>query len=159
MWHVTELLNAVMRSKYWNDTVIIVTWDDYGGFYDHVPPPEVDKYGFGPRVPTLVISPYAKSGFISHTHFDFTSPLKLIETRFGLKPLTERDHRSNDMLDCFDFKRKRLPPVTITRDSKLDFSDLEAENEKSQTIIRRGSQPCCCWQGFNTAVLGRLPAG
>jgi phospholipase C len=125
MWHVTELVNAVMRSKYWNNTVIIVTWDDYGGFYDHVSPPEVDKYGFGPRVPAIVISPYAKSGFISHAHFDLTSPLKLIETRFGLKPLSERDRMSNDMLDCFDFKRKGLPPVIITRDSKLSFGDLE----------------------------------
>jgi phospholipase C len=124
MWHVTELVNAVMKSKYWKDTAIIVTWDDYGGFYDHVPPPAVDKFGYGPRVPTLVISPYARPGFISHTHFDFTSPLKLIETRFGLEPLTERDKKANDMLDCFNFRQRPLASVIITRDIKLNFSDI-----------------------------------
>ncbi len=125
MWHVTQLINAVMNSPYWKDTVIIVTWDDFGGFYDHVPPPEVDKYGYGPRVPALIISPYARPGFICHTHFDFTSPLKLIEERFGLPPLAGRDRDAKDMLDCFDFGQKPLPPVIITGDTKLDFSDLK----------------------------------
>jgi len=125
MWHVTNLVNAIMDSPYWRDSVIIVTWDDYGGFYDHVPPPDVDNYGFGPRVPALVISPYARPGFISHMHFDFTSPLKLIERRFGLKPLADRDRDANDMLDCFDFRQKPLAAVPIRPATKLDFSDLK----------------------------------
>ncbi len=125
MWHVTELINAVMQSKYWNDSVIIVTWDDYGGFYDHVAPPSLDKYGFGPRVPALVISPYARSGYICHTQFDFTSPLKLIEKRFGLKALSARDAASPDMTDCFDFQQKPLPPDIINRETKLDFSAVK----------------------------------
>ena len=125
MWHVTDLVNAIMKSKHWADTAIIVTWDDFGGFYDHVPPPETDAYGFGPRVPTLVISPYAKKGFVNHTQFDFTSPLKLIEGRFGLESLTERDGKSNDMMDCFDFNQKPLAPLVITKGTKLDFSDLK----------------------------------
>jgi phospholipase C len=125
MRYVTGLVNAIMQSPNWKDTVIIVTWDDFGGFYDHVPPPTVDQYGFGPRVPTIVISPYARAGAICHTKFDFTSPLKLIEKRFGLKPLASRDAASNDMLDCFDFDQKPLPPEVITPETKLDFSDMK----------------------------------
>ena len=125
MWHVTHLINAVMESSYWKDSVIILTWDDYGGFYDHVPPPNVDLYGFGPRVPALIISPYAKPGFICHTHFDFTSPLKLIETKFGLTSLTSRDRDSNNMLDCFNFHQKPLKPDIITVARKLNFSNMK----------------------------------
>ena len=125
MWHVTQLIDAVMRSPYWKDTAIILTWDDFGGFYDNVPPPAVDKYGYGPRVPALIISPYAKPNFISHTQFDFTSPLKLIEEKFGLPPLTDRDKLANDMLDCFDFSQKPNPTDIITPNTVLDFSNLK----------------------------------
>jgi phospholipase C len=121
MWHVTELINAVMQSPSWKSTVIIVTWDDYGGFYDHVAPPQVDKYGYGPRVPALVISPWAKSGYISHVYYDFTSPLKLIEQHFGLEPLADRDQAANNMLDCFDFQKAPNPPDVITRATVLKF--------------------------------------
>ena len=100
-------------------------WDDYGGFFDHVPPPQVDRYGLGPRVPALVISPYARPGFVCHTHFDFTSPLKLIERRFDLPSLTSRDHDASDMLDCFDFHQRPLAPDVLTRDTHLDFSSLQ----------------------------------
>ena len=124
MWHVTQIVNAVMKSPYWKDTVIIVVWDDFGGFYDHVAPPAVDSYGLGPRVPALVISPYAKKGFVNHSTFDFTSPLKLIETKFGLEPLTTRDAKSGDMLDCFDFRQEPLPPRIISKETKLDFSTM-----------------------------------
>jgi phospholipase C len=125
MWHVTDLVNAIMQSSAWSSTVIIITWDDYGGFYDHVAPPPVDQFGYGPRVPALVISPYARPGFCCHTTFDFTSPLKLIEERFNLKPLTSRDGEANDMLDCFDFQQKPVPPDVITPQTKLDFSHLK----------------------------------
>jgi phospholipase C len=125
MRHVTDLVNAVMRSDAWKDTVIIITWDDYGGFYDHVAPPSVDQFGYGPRVPTLVISPFARPGFICHTRFDFTSPLKLIEERFGLKPLASRDANASDMLDCFDFQQKPTRAEVITPEAKLDFSRVQ----------------------------------
>jgi phospholipase C len=125
MWHVTELVNAVMNSRFWKDTAIIVTWADYGGFYDHVAPPKVDKYGYGFRVPGLVISPYARPGFIDHTQFDLTSPLKLIETRFNLPALTDRDRAANNMLSCFDFQQRPLAPDPIARETKLDFSVLK----------------------------------
>lgn len=121
MWHVTGLINAVMQSPAWSNSVIIVTWDDFGGFYDHVPPPQVDKYGYGFRVPALIISPWAKPGYICHVHYDFTSPLKLIEDHFGLPSLASRDHDANDMLDCFDFQQKPNPPDVITPATKLNF--------------------------------------
>ena len=127
MWHVTDLVNAIMQSSAWSSTVIIITWDDYGGFYDHVAPPPVDQFGYGPRVPALVISPYARPGFCCHTTFDFTSPLKLIEERFNLKPLTSRDGEANDMLDCFNFQQKPVAPDVITRQTKLDFSQLKTK--------------------------------
>ena len=124
MRHVTDLINAIMQSSAWKDTAIIVTWDDYGGFYDHVAPPQVDQYGYGPRVPALVISPYARRGYICHTPFDFTSPLKLIEEGFGLSPLTARDASARDMLDCFDFHQKPLAPDLIRPQTPLDFSGM-----------------------------------
>jgi len=126
MWHVTALVNAIMQSDAWSRTVIIITWDDYGGFYDHVAPPPVDQYGYGPRVPALVISPYARPGFCCHTTFDFTSPLKLIEERFNLKPLTSRDGEANDMLDCFNFQQNPVAPDVITRQTKLNFLQLQS---------------------------------
>lgn len=113
MWYVTRLVNALMQSPYWKDSVIFLTWDDYGGFYDHVPPPILDAYGYGPRVPTLVISPYAKPGFISHQTYDFTSMLKFIEVRFGLGHLTARDDRALNMRDCFDFNQQPNAPLVI----------------------------------------------
>jgi phospholipase C len=76
-------------------------------------------------VPALVISTYSRPGFTCHTHFDFTSPLKLIERRFGLPPLTARDRDASDMLDCFDFHQRPLSPDVITRETRLDFSGLK----------------------------------
>ena len=81
----------------------------------------MDKYGYGPRVPALVISPWAKPGFISHVHYDFTSPLKLIEGHFGLKPLADRDRDANNMLDCFDFAQNPNAPEVLARSTKLVF--------------------------------------
>jgi phospholipase C len=115
MWYVTGLINAVMRSSYWSSCAIIVTWDEPGGFYDHVPPPQVDKVGFGFRVPALVISPWSRAGKVIHTQYDFTSPLALLETKYGLSALTKRDGSSNSMLDCFDFSQTPLPPLIINK--------------------------------------------
>ncbi len=113
MWYVTRLINAVMQSPYWKNTVIFLSWDDYGGFYDHVVPPEVDAYGYGPRVPMIVISPYAKQHYVSHYDYDFTSVLKFVERRWNLKNLTARDGRANDMADCFDFNQPPAPARAI----------------------------------------------
>ena len=111
MWYVTRLINALMQSRYWDNSVIFLTWDDYGGFYDHVDPPQVDAYGYGPRVPLLVISPFAKADYITHQMGDFTSMLKFIEERWGLGHLTARDDRASDLRDAFDFNQKPNPPL------------------------------------------------
>ena len=93
---VVSEINTVMSSPYWNSTAIFLTWDDWGGFYDHVPPPQVDGYGYGFRVPCLIISPYAKQGFIDNTQSDFTSILKFIETIFQLPSLATRDANASN---------------------------------------------------------------
>jgi phospholipase C len=111
-WTVQQL-NAIMHGPHWNFTAVFLTWDDFGGFYDHVPPPKVDRFGFGPRVPLLIISPWAKRGYISHKVLEFSSVLKFIETRFGMPPLSERDALSGDMLDSFDFTQPPLPALVL----------------------------------------------
>jgi phospholipase C len=107
------VINALGRSPYWPSLAVFVTWDDYGGFYDHVPPAQVDAFGYGFRVPCLVISPYARSGFIDHTVNDHTSILKFIETRYGLAPLSSRDAQANDLSEAFDFAASPRPFVPV----------------------------------------------
>lgn len=97
-----DIIAMIERSPIWKDTVVIVTYDENGGYWDHVAPPKVDRWGPGLRIPTLVISPFAKKGFVDHTYYDTTSVLKLIETRHGLAPLVERDAKANDMTDALD---------------------------------------------------------
>ncbi len=104
-WVVTAI-NQVMKSQYWSSTAIFLTWDDFGGWYDHVPPPQVDDVGFGFRVPLIIISPYAKAHFIDHTQADHTSILGFIETRFGLSPLASRDSRAANLYEAFDFYQR-----------------------------------------------------
>jgi phospholipase C len=110
---VTDVVNAIMNSTYWNNTAIIITWDDYGGFYDHVAPPKEDNFGLSFRVPALIVSPYSKPGYIDHTLYSFESMLKFIEWRFGLPSLTYRDAHANNLLNAFDFNQKPNPPHII----------------------------------------------
>ncbi len=111
-WTVTQL-NALMQGPDWSSTAVFIAWDDFGGFYDHVAPPRVDEYGLGPRVPALVISPYAKPGYVSHVQYDHTSVLKFIETQFGLAALTSRDAASADFSDAFDFTQTPQAPLVL----------------------------------------------
>ncbi len=105
MDYVSYLVNEVLRSQYWQSTAIIITWDDYGGFYDHVPPPQVDAYGEGFRVPTLVISAWSKPYFIDHTFYEFASLLRMAEDIFNLPVLGTRDVNASDMMSTFDFNQ------------------------------------------------------
>ena len=111
-WTVQQI-NAIMQGPLWNSTVIFLSWDDFGGFYDHVLPPTQDTFGLGPRVPLLMISPYSKPGYVSHTQYEFASILKFIETRFGLAPLTARDAAANDTTDSFDFTQTPSAPLVL----------------------------------------------
>jgi phospholipase C len=111
-WTVNNL-NALLSGPDGPSSATFLVWDDFGGFYDHIKPPALDQYGLGPRVPLLIVSPYAKSGFISHTAYEFSSVLKFIEERFGLPALSTRDLNAHDMLDSFDFKQDPIPPLIL----------------------------------------------
>jgi phospholipase C len=109
----TNLIDSIMQSPAWKSTAIFVVWDDYGGFYDHAKPPNIDTYGPGIRIPALIISPYAKTGYIDHTQYEFESMLKFIEWRFNLPSLNDRDSNATAPLNAFDFSQQPKPPNPI----------------------------------------------
>ncbi len=158
-WFVGKM-NALMRGPDWSSTAVILAWDDFGGFYDHVPPPKVDNLGDGPRVPLLIVSPYAKRGYVSHTTYTFASVLKTFEDIEGLPALTRYDRTATSLLDSFDFTQKPAPPLilsqracpkrtpaaiereipailtqTIEYDLKLSFAQLDTLH-KTQTLVQ-----------------------
>jgi phospholipase C len=100
--HVLELIDTVRNGPNWKDAMIVVTYDENGGFWDHVPPPTVDRWGPGTRVPAIVISPFARKGFVDHTTYETTSILALIEHRWGLAPLGTRDAAAHDLTGTLD---------------------------------------------------------
>jgi len=118
---VASIVNAIGNSSYWANTAIFITWDDWGGWYDHVPPPKVlvnctqwgCGYVYGFRVPLIVVSPFAKAQYISHVDHDFGSILKFIEQTFGLRSLGYADVPADDLSDCFDFSQRPLQFQTI----------------------------------------------
>jgi len=114
MAYVTGLIDAVMNGPQWNTTAIFVSWDDWGGFYDHVYPPQVDQYGLGMRTPGLVISPYARQNYVDHKTYSFESWLKTVEERFQINSMTARDNTANDMFDAFDFTQSPRPPLPLS---------------------------------------------
>jgi phospholipase C len=110
---VKTLIHALMRSEAWYSSAFLVTYDDWGGWYDHVPPPQVDEYGYGFRVPAFMVSAYAREGYIDSTELDFTSILKFIEENWDLEPLAERDSKANNFLNAFDFTQPPRQPEFI----------------------------------------------
>lgn len=133
---VTGLINAVMKGPNWKDSAIFLSWDDWGGFYDHVVPPKIDENGYGLRVPGLVISPYAKSGFIDKQTLSFDAYLKFIEDDFlgGMRLDPKTDGRPDprpsvreaapqlgDLVNDFDFNRRPLPPLVLPEHPKTDL--------------------------------------
>ena len=111
---VAAIVNAIGNSEYWSNTAIIIAWDDWGGWYDHVPPPQMlNAYEYGFRVPMIVVSPYAKPAYISHATHDFGSILKFIEKTFGLGSLGYADARADDFSDCFNFSQQPIQFQTI----------------------------------------------
>lgn len=132
-WTV-QMVNAIMQSPEWNSTAIFLTWDDFGGLYDHVPPPQVDRFGLGPRAPLLIISPYARAGYVSHTVYEQSSMLKFVETRYHLNPLTSRDRAASDMLDSFDFSQSPQAPLILTPRACTDTTG-SAKRPKAYTAF------------------------
>ncbi len=119
---VTSIVNAVGNSKFWNSTAIFVQWDDWGGFYDHVPPPYKGYDGLGFRVPLIAISPYAKNNYVSHVQYETTSVLRFAEDLFGLPQLSASDTRATSpAADCFNFlqKPRKFVPINAPQNATL----------------------------------------
>jgi phospholipase C len=133
---VASVVNAIGQSSYWNSTAIIILWDDWGGFYDHVPPAFFDDAGgLGFRVPVIIVSPYVKAGSIAHTQYEYGSILKFIEGRFGLGSLGTTDKRATSIGGLFNLNQKPIPfqviPSVRSRDYFLhkapDYHPVDAE--------------------------------
>jgi phospholipase C len=110
---VKALIQALMRSSAWGSSAFMVTYDDWGGWYDHVLPPQVDEHGYGMRVPAFIVSPYARRGHIDSTILDFTSILKFIEDNWNIEPLAERDANANSFITAFDFAQPPREPAFL----------------------------------------------
>jgi phospholipase C len=112
---VATVVNAIGESAYWKSTAIVIIWDDWGGFYDHIPPPQLDYEGLGFRVPMIIVSPYAKRAYLSHTQYEFGSLLKFIEETYSLGNLGTTDVRANSISDSFNFTQRphRFRPIKL----------------------------------------------
>ncbi len=110
---VRTLMNALIQSTYWKDSAFMWTYDEWGGWYDHVRPPRVDEFGYGFRVPALLVSPYARRGHIEHATLDFTSILRFIEENWRLKPLAKRDATASSIAAAFDFRSDPQEPTIL----------------------------------------------
>jgi acid phosphatase len=115
--HLDEILNKIKASPIWKKTVVIVTYDENGGFWDHVAPPKSDRWGPGTRIPTIIISPFAKRHFVDNTSYDTTSIIKFITRRFGLEPLPGVRTNAGDLVGAFDLQ---LEDNTLATDSKVN---------------------------------------
>jgi phospholipase C len=108
-----KITNELMKSSAWSTSALMWTYDGWGGWYDHVPPPRVDSRGYGFRVPALLVSPYAKSGVVDHTVLDYTAMLKFIETNWNVDPLSTRDRQSAGLTSAFDFNAPPRPATSL----------------------------------------------
>jgi len=106
---IASIVNAVGASSYWNSCAIFITWDDWGGWYDHVKPPVINSYEYGFRVPLVIVSPFARPGYVSHATHDFNSIVRFVEEDFGLPSLGFGDAHSDDLYDVFDFGQAPRP--------------------------------------------------
>jgi len=111
---VRGLINALVDSPDWSSSAFLLSYDDWGGWYDHVKPPQVDNFGYGFRVPAILVSPYARKGFVDSTTLDFTSILRFIEDNWGLKSLTHRDATANSIASAFDFSAPPRPATFVS---------------------------------------------
>ena len=125
---VASVVNAVGESSYWKSSAIIIVWDDWGGLYDNLAPPQLGYGGLGFRVPALVISPYARPGYISTTQYEFGSILKYIEKNWALAPLNRSDSRAASIADCFDYSQ-----------TPIKFKKIQSKYPRSLFTLRAPS--------------------
>jgi phospholipase C len=117
---VASIVNAIGNSPYWNSTGVFIAWDDWGGWYDHVVPPKMDAMGPGFCVPLLVVSPYAKHGYISHHFHEASGFIAFIEHSFDLGTLGARDADPTALADCFDYTQKPAPYKSVQTHMTVD---------------------------------------
>ncbi len=128
---VASIVNALGQSPYWGNTAVLLSWDDWGGWYDHVPPPSIaNAYEYGFRVPLIVVSPYARSAYVSHVNHDFGSILHFVETTYGLPSLGYADARADDLADCFDYTQTPRP-----------YQAVPSANNAAYFIQKRATTP------------------
>jgi len=128
---VRQMLQGLIQSSAWNSSAFLLTYDDWGGWYDHVRPPSVDKYGYGFRVPALLVSPYAKRGYIDSTVLDHTASLRFIGYNWNIEPLASRDAAANTFLGAFDFTQ----PPREARFLSFERSAEQSRTEPSRIVI------------------------
>jgi phospholipase C len=127
---IASVVNAIGQGPQWSSTAILIMWDDWGGWYDHVAPPQLDKMGLGFRVPLIVVSPFAKQGYVSHVQHEFGSILKFIEQTFSLAPLTIVDSRADNLADCFNFGQAAAPYRAVATQRRAEFFLAQKPNDK-----------------------------
>jgi phospholipase C len=118
---VASVVNAIGESPYWDSTVIIIVWDDWGGLYDNLNPRQFGYGGLGLRVPALIVSAYAKAGLISKTDYEFGSILKYVENNWGLGTLGGSDKRATSIIDCFDYSQQPIKFQPIPSQRSKDY--------------------------------------
>jgi len=122
--YVASVVNAIGESRFYDSTALFVVWDDWGGWYDDVAPPQLDRMGLGFRVPMLVVSAWARHGYVSHVQHEFGSILHFTEETLGLGSLLQTDARADDLSDCFDFSQTPQPFQPIA--APVNFAQLKA---------------------------------
>ncbi|MGZ5300078.1 MAG: phospholipase C [Actinomycetota bacterium] len=145
-WTVHQV-NTIMKSDYWESTLIVVVWDDFGGFYDPVAPPHFDIMGLGPRTPALIISPYTRSGdnpeggYVDKTVYEFSSVLAFIEQLFGLEPMTERDATANPLLGALDFENPNFEKMFLPLREDCPYGTTFSQFRASWPFLRTIGSP------------------
>lgn len=128
-YFAADLLEALMLSAHWESSAFVLTWDEWGGFADHVVPPQVDADGYGFRVPGLIVSPFAKSGYVDHTLYDHTSVLATIQEWWDLEPLAARDAAANTFTAAFDFTQEPRAPLVLSTEYNAPPPEVDAAEQ------------------------------
>jgi phospholipase C len=145
-WTVQQV-NTIMRSEYWRSTAIVVVWDDFGGFYDPVAPPQFDVMGLGPRTPALIISPYTRQGSnpdggsVDSTTYEFSSVLAFIEQLFGLDPMTDRDAQADPLSGAFDFEHPNFDKLILPLRQDCPYGTSTSQFASAWPFLRTIGKP------------------
>jgi phospholipase C len=150
-WTVNQI-NAVMRGKDWRSTLIVLTWDDFGGFYDHVPPPKINYISLGPRVPAIIISPYARAHTVDHHQLDFNSILKFIEQDFRIPAVNSHDRSASSLLSSLNLHQPPLGPFVL-KPRVCPRADHDIKTRVDGTLVKLTREP------YGKVMLIRLRGG